>query len=299
MTKTNAFAISRSAIYAASLGFSLVGPGLAVASEVPAEQDRAGHRIEAFEAMPMEAATVAPATNSSAMHCTQDRRWCAQIRSDAGNQLVELFDQTETVEERRTWRYELPTGDSDESPTLWPRIVRMPHADDSPRHARNVAMIGVVTHLHTGYSGGGASTDRLSLIKVDVVHGGEATFAEVLSVPLSGAAMIRACFSEADVENRAEACHDEYNFSATLTLHDAQQLPEGLPQFSYVTEATSFPGPVSRSADSLANPPLREKDLVTVVDDECSYSRILRFNTAAGRYEFDSPVPDCSDFTVP
>ena len=55
MTKTNAFVISRPVIYAASLGFTLISPGLAVASEVLAEQDRAGNRIEVFEAMPMAA----------------------------------------------------------------------------------------------------------------------------------------------------------------------------------------------------------------------------------------------------
>ncbi|GAB3381173.1 hypothetical protein GCM10027432_08360 [Lysobacter fragariae] len=280
-----------------------MGPRLAVAAEAPAEQDQTGNRIEAFEPIPAEAATATATAemDSSAMHCTQDRRWCARIRSDAqaGRQWLELFDQTVPVEQRRTWRHELPAGDSDESPTLWPRIVRMPEADDDGKRGRHIAIVGVVTHLSTGYSGGGASADYLGLVKVDAAYGGEAAFAEVLSVPVSGSVMIRACFSEEDVKNRAEACHDEYNFSATLALDDAKSLPGALPQFSYVTQATSFPGPISRSADSLANPPLREEDLVTVVNDECSYSRILRFNPATGRYEFDSPVPDCSDFTVP
>jgi hypothetical protein len=138
--------------------------------------------------------------------------------------------------------------------------------------------------------------DRLVLVKVDAGPASEAAFAEVLSVPLSGSAMIRACFSEADVKQRLEACHDEYSFSATLALHDAEWSAD-LPPLTYETEATSFPGPVSRSADSLANPPLTEKDLVTVVNEACSYRRILRFDPAIGRYQFDSPVPECSDFT--
>jgi hypothetical protein len=136
------------------------------------------------------------------------------------------------------------------------------------------------------------------LIKVDVGPGGETTFSNVLSVPLSGSAMIRACFSDEDVEKRAGACHDEYNFSATLALHDAT-VPNDLPEFRYETEATRFPGPVSRRADSLANPPLKDEDLVTVTDEECTYHRILRFDPAIARYEFDLPVPDCSEFTQP
>ncbi|GAB3347311.1 hypothetical protein [Lysobacter tyrosinilyticus] len=283
--------MSRPVIYAAVLGFYLLGSAPAVAFEAP-EEDRAGNRIEAFEAIAAD----------SAVHCTPDRQWCAQIHSDAqdGSRLLEVFDQTAPVKERPTWRYALPKGEDYEEgdpPTFWPRIVRL-QAGDGPGHGRHSAMMGVVMHFRAGYSGGGASADHLVLIKVDAGYGSEATFAEVLSVPLSGAAMIRACFSDADVEQRAGACHDEYSFSATLTLHDADA-SAGLPEFSYETEATSFPGPVSRNADSLANPALKESDLVTVVNQECSYSRILRFNPAIGRYEADSPLPDCSEFTAP
>lgn len=295
---THFHVMPRPAIHTAVFSLCLMGSGPAAAFDAP-EQDRAGNRIEAFEAIAGEVATT-PSISDSAIHCTRERRWCAQIRSDAqsGSRALEVFDETAPAKERASWRYELPKGEADEQlPTPWSRMVRT-QAGDGSGDGKRSAMIGVVMHRQAGYSGGGASADRLVLIKVDVAYGGEATLTEVLSVPLSGSAMIRACFSEADVEQRAEACHDQYGFSASLALRDAKA-SAGMPEFSYETEATSFPGPVSRSADSLANPPLKEKDLVTVVNEECTYSRILRFNSAVGRYEFDLPVPDCSDFTEP
>lgn len=251
------------------------------------EQDRAGNRIEAFEAI--------SDAEASAVHCTRDRRWCARIHTDEQTEasVMELFDPTKSGEALASWRYELTSDADPASFKLWPRIVRMPQADGGTAEA---ALIGVLARQTTGYSGGGASADQLSLVQVSMELG-QPSFRDVLSVPFRGSVMIRACFSEEDMEQRAGACHDEYNFAAELTLRAA--VASGMPQFDYVTTATSFPGPVSRSEDSLANPPLKQKDLVTAVDDECSYHRLLRFNPATDQFEFDSPVPDCSDFTVP
>ncbi|MNW17228.1 hypothetical protein D3C71_2163380 [compost metagenome] len=67
----------------------------------------------------------------------------------------------------------------------------------------------------------------------------------------------------------------------------------------YRSKATSFPGRVSRSRDSLAARPLRQRDLVTVTDPQCSYQRLYRFTPQAGTYVPDAPVPDCSNYTVP
>lgn len=283
-------------IRAAVLAFHLLGSAAANAFEAP-EQDRAGNRIEAFETVPPGSETASDA----APRCTYDGRWCAQIRSDAGTgtRQLAIFDQGTPGEVPVIGRYELPGSESHEdsyAPTLWARIVRLNPGDDAGTGRRS-AMLGVVMHVRAGYSGGGASADRLVLIKVDA-DGSQATFAEMLTVPLGGEAMIRACFSEEDAEQRAGACHDLYSFSATLTLHDSKR-PAGLPEFAYETQATSFPGPVSRNEDSLGNAPLKEKDLVTVVNEQCSYGRILRFDSAAGRYEADSPLPDCSGFTEP
>ncbi|WP_156452029.1 hypothetical protein [Novosphingobium sp. CCH12-A3] len=63
---------------------------------------------------------------------------------------------------------------------------------------------------------------------------------------------------------------------------------------------TSFPGPVWRNADSLANPPLTPSYLVTVIDPKCSYERVLRFMPSVDAYRpYHKPLPDCSNYTVP
>lgn len=268
------------------LALSFVSAQQAIAADLE-EQDRAGNRIEAFGAT--------SAAGATDVHCTGDRRWCARIRTDDQTEalVLELFDPAITGEARPIGRYELASEADGESLKLWPRIVRMPQANGDTGEA---ALIGVMAQQSTGYSGGGASADRLSLIQVNTGFG-HVSFREVLSVPFRGSVMIRACFSEQDMEQRAGACHDDYQFSAELTLRT--KVSKGLPQFDYVTRATTFPGSVSRGEDSLANPPLTEKDLVTAVDDQCSYHRIVRFNPATERFEFDSPAPDCSDFTVP
>lgn len=109
--------------------------------------------------------------------------------------------------------------------------------------------------------------------------------------------MIRACFNELDMKRRGGACHDEYNFDAALTL--AGRLKSGMPVFRYRSKATSFPGPVSRSKDSLARRPLRKRDVITVTDPQCSYQRMYRFDPKARRYVAESPPPDCSNYTTP
>lgn len=289
----SAHVISRlSTCVAVLLAFSWTSlrPATAATLGADTEPDRTGNRIETFEAT----LAVDPTTDSLKVHCTVDRLWCAQVRIDeqTGNPLLVLLDKTKSAEAREIGRYPIRGSEDDEPLALWTHIVRTPQANG---RSGQTALIGVLTHMRAMYSGGGASVERLSLIEVDKAYG-MPTFKEVLSVPLGGEAIIRACFSEADFEERAGACHDEYDFSAKLTVRDAKS---GELQFDYVTTATSFPGFVSRSADSLANPPLTKKDLVHVVNDECSYQRVVRFNPATERFEFDSPAPDCSDFTAP
>lgn len=300
MSRTRASLLSRSNLCTAALlllGLADPCPAMAMAADTDVEQDRYGNRIENFEPVP----NADPATTPSNARCTADRRWCAEIRHGDPETapLLVLSDRTNPVETKEIARYALPLADEQADVDLWSRIVRLP---ESTEHAGQRAMIGVVTGLHAMYSGGGAHAERLSLIQVSMEYG-STMIREVLSVPLNGSALIRACFSEADQEHRAGACHDEYNFAATLTLREIKTrhaaTPGALPQFDYVTAATSFPGPVSRDKDSLANPPLTEKDLVHAVNDECSYRRVVRFNPATERYEFDSPAPDCSAFTVP
>lgn len=104
--------------------------------------------------------------------------------------------------------------------------------------------------------------------------------------------MIRACFGEQDSARRAGACHDEYSFHGVLTLDPAGQ---GMPVLRYATTATRFPAGASRLQDSQARGPLRRQDLRTQTDRTCSYQRVLRFD--GGRYQPDTPLPECGEFT--
>lgn len=182
-----------------------------------------------------------------------------------------------------TYRLTGLSSDDNATPQLWSQLVRF----------EGGILAGVETREHAMYSGGGASSTTLHLIAF--LHG-QPPF-EVLSVPQSASVMIRACFSERDMKKRAGACHDEYTFDATITLTGASAA--GMPGLRYRSEATSFPGPVSRSKDSLAGRSLRKRDIVTVTDPQCSYQRLYRFVPKTRTYIPDTPPPECSDYTVP
>ncbi len=141
------------------------------------------------------------------------------------------------------------------------------------------------------YSGGGG---RVGEQHVVLMRPGEAGGADdVLTVPGNSGMMIRACFSERDMKQRACACHDEYSLSATLSFVPV----EGeMPLVRLETEASSFPRGVSRDRDSLAGPPLKERDLVQEVDRACTYTRTFRFDPVRKRYLPDAPLPDCSQY---
>lgn len=198
---------------------------------------------------------------------------------------------------------QLPGGPRDAAPAAQAayRMAGVPIAGDSvsmepwPKLIRfeGGILAGVLVQERSMYSGGGASATTLHLIAF--VPGQPPV--QVLSVPQNGSATIRACFSERDMRQRADACHDEYTFDATLTLSGTSAA--GMPVLRYRSKATSFPGRVSRSKDSLAARPLRQRDLVTVTDPQCSYQRLYRFAPQAGAYVPDAPVPDCSNYTVP
>jgi len=177
----------------------------------------------------------------------------------------------------------LSSADEDSSYLVWPKLIRFDGG----------VLAGVETQVSTMYSGGGASSTTLHLI---AFLPGQPPF-EVLSIPQRANVMIRACFSERDMRKRAGACHDEYSFFASLALTGASA--EGMPVLRYRSKATSFPGPVSRSKDSLAGRPLRKRDIVTVTDRQCSYERLYRLAPEARGYVPDTPPPDCSDYTEP
>ncbi|MFS0710399.1 hypothetical protein [Brevundimonas phoenicis] len=215
--------------------------------------------------------------------CTVDRRWCALIETDETQerQVLRLYDGP-------------PSGrapvashsiESELSEGFWRpgAILRRAESDD--------VILGADMELQAMYSGGGGMSSYRTLVRFTP----GAAPQEILTVPLSGSLMIRACFGEEDMKQRAGACHDEYEFAAELKA-EGDAFP---PRLTYASTATTFPGRVSRNEDSLAKPPLKPKDLVKAVDAECSVRRVFTFDPAAKAYVADAPLPDCGDYTVP
>lgn len=164
---------------------------------------------------------------------------------------------------------------------LWPVIVR----------SGETALIGRTTIESAAYSGGGAHAMQLTLYEV-----ADGAAHEVLRMPYAASVMIRACFSEQDEEARAGACHDEYAFNTRVSLDE--NVTEGSPHIVLETVAGSYPGAVTRNADSLEAPALTEADLVWTRDETCSFRRTYS-RGADGLYSPDQPLPACADYLEP
>jgi hypothetical protein len=63
-----------------------------------------------------------------------------------------------------------------------------------------------------------AAAHRMTHLSLIRIVGGRPGMAEVLEVPVEAGATIRACFVEDDMGNRLEACTDQYDFAAELTV---------------------------------------------------------------------------------
>jgi hypothetical protein len=253
----------------------------------------------AFAASPrMDTLTISQSEAGLALGCTQDL--CVEIapsQADCEGQACSTDVVSDTnlslklsggQRDPAHTPYRLTPADEDSPqqdspPQLWPNLIRF----------KGGILAGVKTQEHTMYSGGGANSTTLHLI---AFLPGQPPF-KVLSVPQNAYVMIRACFSERDMKQRAEACHDEYSFDASLAL--TGKSAAGLPILRYRSKATSFPGKVSRYGGLLTKLPLRKRDLVTVTDPQCSYQRLYRFAPEIRSYVADTPPPDCSDYTVP
>ena len=238
-------------------------------------QESSTHQIEALK----------PKVGTESPLCSADGQFCVALISDK--------DQPARVELRSGTalrQIELPApavreDDEESSTSLWPMRIALAGTEGN--------LVGLVTEQRVMYSGGGGSASQLHLYQIR----DNAPAQLLLSVPWGGGQIIRACFSDKDRRQRAGVCHDQYEFTATLAI-----IPEGterLPSLRYETRATSFPGKVSREADSLAAPKLRRKDLVTHTDPECSVTRDFRIGGAVQIYQPDQPLPDCSHFTAP
>jgi hypothetical protein len=235
-------------------------PSLAPVS-LPAA-DQAGNRLEAL-------------TQNGARWCTSDGRWCATPT----NSSVALTSGDVSLGQIEIG--ELTQGESWE---VWPQIIRIGSNDES-------ALVGVTRITQQMYSGGGGEARQLVLFDV----GAGATH-EAVRLPLAGSADIRACFDEDDEQQRAGACRDMYRFVTRVTLDES--VASGPPRLVLETAAGSYPGLVTRNADSSDAPALTQADLVWAQSEACSYRRTYT-RGADGLYMPDRPLPACADYLEP
>ncbi|KRG50775.1 hypothetical protein [Stenotrophomonas beteli] len=290
--------LPRATVCAALLASPLLA--LAQSSILPQQRDAAGNVME-----PLGQVLITQETGPAGLYdCTRDGTWCVRVQpvAEEGQRpsTLEVLEKVPGQGESNSYHVSIDVPQEAEL-KLWPWIVRLapgvgsdePVTDPQQRARQNVLVGGIVS-FSSMYSGGGADASTLQLARVRHLQDGIQVDDDVLTVPWRGNAMIRACFSEQDIKQRAGACHDEYGFSAKLGLETAA---EGMPVLRYQTVATRFPAGVSRFEDSLAKGPLKKKDLRTEQDPACSYSRLFRFSE--GRFHPDQPLPDCAGYTEP
>ncbi|WP_022972793.1 hypothetical protein [Xanthomonas maliensis] len=266
-------------------------------SILPQQRDNTGNVME-----PLGQVLRADAQGQSRLYfCTRDAAWCVRIapRSEPGDP-PSLLEISETVAGEHTPHVyhvgiHVPEGGA---LSVWPWIVRMAPgvgADqtvtDPQQRARQNVLVGSISKLSTGYSGGGGEASQLQLARLRHLQDDIQIDSELLRVPWEGNAMIRTCFTEQDMQQRRSACHDTYDFSAKLSLDSTAQ---GMPVLRYQTVATRLPAGVSRDKDSLAQR-LTKKDLRDEQDPACTYTRTFRFSD--GAYRPDQALPDCANYT--
>lgn len=273
---------------------------LAQSSILPQQRDAAGNVME-----PLGQVLIAAETGPAGLYeCTRDGNWCIRVQpvAEEGQRptMLEVLEKVPGQGEPHSYHVSIDVPQESEL-KLWPWIVRLAPGvgsdetvTDPQQRARQNVLVGGIVSFSSMYSGGGADASTLQLARVRHLQDDIQVDDDVLTVPWSGSAMIRACFSEQDTKQRAGACHDEYGFSAKLGLETAA---EGMPVLRYQTVATRFPAGVSRFEDSLAKGPLKKKDLRTEQDPACSYSRSFRFSDAM--FHPDQPLPDCAGYTEP
>jgi len=190
----------------------------------------------------------------------------------------------------------LPYGSDGQALSLWPNLIPVPRVSEDGAPLPSEYLVGVIEEVRAMYSGGGGSGGRLHLLRLGAAPDAIGLDDEVLDVVWDSSLLIRACFSEKDMEDRLGACHDDYGFKATLTAapHDGGELPA----LTYRSFATAYPQTSRRTEDN-SGQKLKKSDLAQWSDPECSYTRTLRYNPATSRYEMDRPAPDCSSYTTP
>ncbi len=231
--------------------------------------------------------------------CRQDLRLCFEVIK---NQDTEASDVIITQNDKSVTYSLSEEGDRGLRSAwfkLWPKIIQAKIQVGSS--VQDVTLFGVIQGLSEMYSGGGAHSEILTLYRFAQTPNDkeQAGVEPMLSIPVLGNIMIRACFSEKDQYLRRGICHDFYDFKGDLTL-STKSLPVGYPEFTFKTNATALPGTSRRSKDNTSGRKRLSKAAAKpVVDPACTYTRTARFDPQKGQYEFDKPLPDCSDYTVP
>lgn len=190
-------------------------------------RDVAGNRLVALTVVKGPAWFAAKDGERSALRCAADRRLCVRVVHEGQDWTLELYDHLPAAPNPTT-RIAIVTDGQISFVALWPNAVRQ---------ADGHVLVGAQVTQSTYYSGGGASNTALTLYDV---MGGTAEPQAVLDVSIGGSAMIRACSSELDRRMRAGACHDQYDFTGTLTLDPVTRA--GHPRFRLTTIARTFPG---------------------------------------------------------
>ncbi|PJL59079.1 hypothetical protein [Stenotrophomonas maltophilia] len=290
--------VARTILCAALLATPVLA--LAQGSILPQQRDAAGNVME-----PLGQVLIANEEGPAGLYdCTRDGNWCVRVQpvAEDGDRptVLEVLEKGPGQGKPHTYHVSIDVPQESEL-SLWPWIVRLApgvgsdEAVSDPRQrARQNVLVGGIVKSSAMYSGGGADASTLQLARVRHLQDDIQVDDDVLTLPWRGNAMIRACFSEQDMKQRAGACHDEYGFSAKLALDTAAG---GMPVLRYQTVATRFPAGASRFEDSLAKGPLKKKDLRTEQDPACSYTRLFRFSN--GVFHPDQELPDCAGYTEP
>lgn len=247
-------------------------------------------------AVAADSAVVALVAGKGDAQCLPDRSLCLEVPGGDDGSPRQLLISSSASGEAGKVSLSLLYGSDGQALSLWPNVIPVQRASEDGEPLPPEYLVGVIEEVRTMYSGGGGSGGRLHLLLLGAGANEIALGDEVLDVVWDSSLLIRACFSEKDMEDRLGACHDDYGFKATLTAgpNDGGELPS----LTYRSFATAYPQTSRRTEDN-SGQKLKKSDLVQWSDPECSYTRTLRYNPATSHYEMDRPAPDCSSYTTP
>jgi len=230
--------------------------------------------------------------------CLPDHSLCLELPGGEGNDEASrhLLVSSPASGDAGKMSLSLPDGADGQTLHLWPNLIPILRTSEDGTRLPPEFLVGVIEEDRTMYSGGGGSGGRLRLLRLGTAPHAIRLGDEVLDIVWDSSLMIRACFSEQDMKDRLEACHDEYSFKGTLAAAPGDG--GELPSLTFRSFATAYPQTSRRTEDN-SGQKLKRSDLTHWKDVECSYERVLRYNPATSRYEMDRPAPDCSVYTTP